>query len=303
LIAELAYREAVAAQDRVRAVRRAITLPLRLLAAVELGGAVIVLVIGRFHLLAYFAPAFLNVLVVSAWWYRRYATTHGLLLPARPWVLILAATLAAGASMSRLGVALDKPWISDFGPLPGVRRRDGSHRRLASAPPARADRDRDGDRHGHGLPRSRRRSRYCPAAGGLQRSPPQRLRRPLRAEGCLVTEHPIHDLDDDVHQRVRLGILAALTGLARADFAHLKRELALTDGNLGRHLEVLGAAGFVKLTRDTAKSRPRTWVSITAKGKKALRKELDALRKIMSQVEDAEAGAASNEPFAPTRQS
>jgi hypothetical protein len=26
------------------------------------------------------------------------------------------ATLAAGASMSRLGVALDKPWISDFGP-------------------------------------------------------------------------------------------------------------------------------------------------------------------------------------------
>lgn len=45
-----------------------------------------------------------------------------------------------------------------------------------------------------------------------------------------MTEHPIHELDDDVHQRVRLGILAALTGLARADFAHLKRELALTDG-------------------------------------------------------------------------
>ena len=113
-----------------------------------------------------------------------------------------------------------------------------------------------------------------------------------------MSEHPIHDLDDDVHQRVRLGILAALTALARADFAHLKRELALTDGNLGRHLEVLGDVGFVKLTRDTAQSRPRTWVSITAKGKKALRKELDTLRKIMSQVEDAEAGAGSDEPSA-----
>ena len=67
-----------------------------------------------------------------------------------------------------------------------------------------------------------------------------------------MTDHPIHELDDDVHQRVRLGILAALTGLTRADFAHLKRELALTDGNLGRHLEVLGEAGFVKLTRDAA---------------------------------------------------
>lgn len=103
-----------------------------------------------------------------------------------------------------------------------------------------------------------------------------------------MNEHPIHDLDDDVHQRVRLGILAALSGLARADFAHLKRELALTDGNLGRHLEVLGEAGFVKLTREAAEGRPRTWVAITAGGKKALRKEINALRKILSQVEAAE---------------
>ncbi len=100
-----------------------------------------------------------------------------------------------------------------------------------------------------------------------------------------MIEHPIHDLDDDVHQRVRLGILAALSGLTRADFTHLKRELALTDGNLGRHLEVLGEAGFVKLTRESTRGRPRTWVAITAKGRKALRREVDALRKIMAQIE------------------
>lgn len=116
LITELAYRETVAARERVRAIRRAITLPLRLLAVVDMGGAVVVLVIGRFHLLGYFAPAFLAILVVSAWWYRRYAATNGLLLPARPWLLILLATLVAGASMSQLGVALDRPWVSDFGP-------------------------------------------------------------------------------------------------------------------------------------------------------------------------------------------
>jgi hypothetical protein len=116
LVAELAYREARAARARVCAVRRAITLPLRLLAVADLGGAVAALVMGRFHLLGYFAPAFLAVLVLSAWWYRRFAATNGLLLPARPWVLILVATLAAGASMSRLGVYLDKPWVSDFGP-------------------------------------------------------------------------------------------------------------------------------------------------------------------------------------------
>lgn len=120
LVAELALREAAAARERVRAVRRAITFPLRLLAVAELGGAVVVLFIGQFHLLSYFGPAYLTVLVVSAWWYRRYAARNGLLLPARPWLLILFATLAASASMSRLGVTLDMPWISDFGPCVAV---------------------------------------------------------------------------------------------------------------------------------------------------------------------------------------
>jgi DNA-binding MarR family transcriptional regulator len=111
-----------------------------------------------------------------------------------------------------------------------------------------------------------------------------------------VTDHPIHDLDDDVHQRVRLGILAALAGLTRADFAHLKRELTLTDGNLGRHLEVLREAGFVKLTRETKGSRPRTWVSLTPSGKRALRKEVQALRKIMSQIDGADLGDPGRRP-------
>jgi len=113
-----------------------------------------------------------------------------------------------------------------------------------------------------------------------------------------VTDHPIHDLDDDIHQRVRLGILAALMGLTRADFAHLKRELALTDGNLGRHLEVLKEAGFVELTREATGNRPRTWASITANGKKALRKEVNALRKIMAQIDDADSTRTEDSPSA-----
>jgi len=116
LVAELTYREAMGARERVRAIQRAITLPIRLVATVDLVGAVVVLIIGQFHLLAFFAPAYAVVLVISGWWYRRYAAIHGLLLPVRPWVLILVASLSAGASMSRLGLKLDKPWVSDFGP-------------------------------------------------------------------------------------------------------------------------------------------------------------------------------------------
>src|SRR5450631_2756318 len=81
-----------------------------------------------------------------------------------------------------------------------------------------------------------------------------------------MTQHPIHDIDDDVHQRVRLGILASLSGLAKADVRHLKTTLGVTDGNLGRHLQALEEAGLVAQTKTTGNGRPRTWVKITAKG-------------------------------------
>jgi DNA-binding MarR family transcriptional regulator len=98
-----------------------------------------------------------------------------------------------------------------------------------------------------------------------------------------MPEHPIHRLDDDVHQRVRLGILAHLSGVTRADFALLRRELHLTDGNLGRHLETLEAAGLITLDKSAAEGdRPRTWVKITHRGRTALRQEIKALRELIA---------------------
>lgn len=60
-------------------------------------------------------------------------------------------------------------------------------------------------------------------------------------------EHPVNRLDDTVHQRVRLGILAVLAEADRADFGYLRRVLNLTDSNLSRHLGMLEQAGFVHL--------------------------------------------------------
>jgi predicted ArsR family transcriptional regulator len=96
-----------------------------------------------------------------------------------------------------------------------------------------------------------------------------------------VTQHPIHRLDDDVHQRVRLGILACLAGVTRADFAFLRAELGVTDGNLGRHLEVLDAAGLISMSKSSGKGRPRTWVKLSRAGRDALRREVEALQQIL----------------------
>lgn len=67
--------------------------------------------------------------------------------------------------------------------------------------------------------------------------------------------HPAQRLDDTVHQRVRLGILAVLSEASRADFGFLRDTLDLTDGNLSRHIAVLEQAGLVTRTRD-AQRRP-----------------------------------------------
>lgn len=93
--------------------------------------------------------------------------------------------------------------------------------------------------------------------------------------------HPTSDLDDTVHQRARLGILTILDESDRADFAYLKRVLGLTDGNLGRHLEVLSGQDLVALEKVFEGRRPRTWVSITPAGRAALAAEIAALRALV----------------------
>ena len=89
--------------------------------------------------------------------------------------------------------------------------------------------------------------------------------------------HPVTELDELVHQRTRLGILAVLREAAKVDFVRLRETLGLTDGNLARHLQVLAEGGLVT----TRKADSRTWVSLTAAGRKAFDKEVAALKALV----------------------
>lgn len=96
--------------------------------------------------------------------------------------------------------------------------------------------------------------------------------------------HPVVSLDDTVHQRVRLGVLAILHDVAKADFGYLRDGLGLTDGNLSRHLQVLETAGFVAVEKGYEGRRPRTWVRATKPGRKAFEAEVAALRELLDGV-------------------
>lgn len=96
--------------------------------------------------------------------------------------------------------------------------------------------------------------------------------------------HPSTRIDDVVHQRVRLGILALIEPAEDVDFQLLRDSLELTDGNLSRHLQVLEDAGYLRIDKTFEGKRPRTRVSITREGRQALDAEVKALRELVAGI-------------------
>ncbi|HEX2180550.1 MAG TPA: transcriptional regulator [Actinomycetota bacterium] len=111
--------------------------------------------------------------------------------------------------------------------------------------------------------------------------------------------HPSQKLDEVVHQKTRLGMLAVLSEVRRADFNFLKSTLGLSDGNLSRHLQVLQEAGLVALEKVFEGRRPRTWVSITDEGRSAFQAELTSLQALMAGLTGAGASTAAPADKAP----
>jgi len=100
--------------------------------------------------------------------------------------------------------------------------------------------------------------------------------------------HPVTDLDDVVHQRVRLGILTIAHEARRVEFGYLRTQLQLTGGNLSQHLTVLESAGLVGLEKGYAGKRARTWITLTEAGQAALAEEIGRLKLLIARVESTD---------------
>ncbi len=84
-----------------------------------------------------------------------------------------------------------------------------------------------------------------------------------RREGILDA------IDDAIHAKARLGIMALLLAHGAADFAFLRRTLGLSDGNLGAHLRLLEEHGYVEAEKAFVNRRPRTTYRATEAGRRA----------------------------------
>ncbi len=73
-----------------------------------------------------------------------------------------------------------------------------------------------------------------------------------------------------IYERVRLGIMSALSMNEQLTFNELKALFDVSDGNLGAHARKLEEAGYVVCTKSFEARRPRSAYRITAVGREAL---------------------------------
>ncbi|MEL6567846.1 MAG: transcriptional regulator [Pseudomonadota bacterium] len=93
------------------------------------------------------------------------------------------------------------------------------------------------------------------------------------------------NIDDVIHGRLRLGVMAYLSGSSPAIFGELKAKVGATDGNLSTHLRKLEEAGYVRQEKRFVGKRPQTRVFITDTGRSAWKAWIDQMRGLMDAAE------------------
>lgn len=101
-------------------------------------------------------------------------------------------------------------------------------------------------------------------------------------ETVAMKKFDIGQIDEMIHARMRLGIMAYLADAEVADFNALKTLLRTTQGNLSVHLRKLEEAGYIAIDKGFSGRKPLTRVRMTSAGRKAFAAYLEALVKLIA---------------------
>lgn len=85
-------------------------------------------------------------------------------------------------------------------------------------------------------------------------------------------------IDETIHGRLRLGVMAYLASASPASFTELAAVLEATNGNLSVHLRKLEEAGYIKVEKGFEGRKPSTTISLTETGRSAWEIYLDSLK-------------------------
>jgi DNA-binding MarR family transcriptional regulator len=88
-------------------------------------------------------------------------------------------------------------------------------------------------------------------------------------------------LNPVIHQPIRLQIMTYLQFARKSNFSELKKELGITDGNLGAHLQKLDDNDLVKIDKKIIDKKPLSTINITKNGETQLLNYLNILSSII----------------------
>jgi len=118
---------------------------------------------------------------------------------------------------------------------------------------------------------------------------PARREKATRAEsaaGDQLPEGGLPRFDALVHERLRLGILGALSATESLTFSELKKRLETTDGNLSVHARKLEEAGYISCAKSFQGRVPRTEYRMTAAGRRALENYIDRMEALIQALRE-----------------
>lgn len=111
-----------------------------------------------------------------------------------------------------------------------------------------------------------------------QQAKPRPGARALRA---LQAAERAPELDNLIHERIRLGIVSALAANNSLTFSELKELLKTTDGNVSVHARKLEDAGYVNCSKSFDGRVPKTEYQLTGVGRQALEQYLDHMEALI----------------------
>ncbi|MFH9824086.1 MULTISPECIES: winged helix-turn-helix domain-containing protein [Streptomyces] len=103
----------------------------------------------------------------------------------------------------------------------------------------------------------------------------------------MVTGESHPALDRELHHPTRLALVAYLSASTEAEFGVLRDYCGISDSVTSKTVSALEKLAYVHVRKGYVGKRPRTWVSLTPRGRTALGTHLAALEAIVTAARTA----------------
>jgi len=96
-----------------------------------------------------------------------------------------------------------------------------------------------------------------------------------------MTDFDYRQLDEIIHSRIRLAVMALLARHQVLSFGELKELTKSTDGNLSIHLRKLEEVGYLEVQKQFIKRKPQTTYQLSSAGRVAFSAYVSKMQELL----------------------